>query len=68
MNKLDLAAQEIARYRELSQLRQDELRRTRSAIKQFCSVAAGKGQLGRSHEAMREARERFSTATARPSR
>lgn len=35
MGKLDLATQELARYQELSQLRQDELKRTRSAIKQF---------------------------------
>jgi tetratricopeptide (TPR) repeat protein len=35
MGKLDLATQELARYQELSQLHQEELKRTRSAIKQF---------------------------------
>jgi tetratricopeptide (TPR) repeat protein len=35
MNKLELASQELARYQELSSLHQEELKRTRSAIKQF---------------------------------
>jgi tetratricopeptide (TPR) repeat protein len=35
MNKLDLATQELARYQELSRLHQEELKRSRSAIKQF---------------------------------
>ena len=35
MNKLDLATEELARYQELSQLHQEELKRSRSAIKQF---------------------------------
>ena len=35
MNKLELATQELARYQELSQLHQEELKRSRSAIKQF---------------------------------
>jgi len=35
MNKLDLATQELARYQELARLHEDELKRNRSAIKQF---------------------------------
>ena len=35
MNKMDLAAQELSRYQELSRLHQEELKRSRSAIKQF---------------------------------
>lgn len=35
MNRVDLAAEELARYQELSQLHQEELKRSRSAIKQF---------------------------------
>jgi tetratricopeptide (TPR) repeat protein len=35
MNKLDLATEELARYQELSRLHQEELKRSRSAIKQF---------------------------------
>ena len=35
MNKLDLAKQELARYQELSRLHQEELKESRSAVKQF---------------------------------
>ncbi len=35
MNKLELASQELTRYQELSNLHQEELKRSRSAIKQF---------------------------------
>lgn len=35
MNKFDLATQELARYQELSQAHEEELKRSRSAIKQF---------------------------------
>jgi tetratricopeptide (TPR) repeat protein len=35
MNRLDLATEELARYQELSQLHQEELKRSRSTIKQF---------------------------------
>ncbi len=35
MNRFDLAKEELARYQELSQLHQEELKRSRSAIKQF---------------------------------
>jgi tetratricopeptide (TPR) repeat protein len=35
MNKLDLATQELARYQELSRLHQEELKESRSAVKQF---------------------------------
>jgi tetratricopeptide (TPR) repeat protein len=35
MNKLELATQELARYQELSRLHEEELKRSRSAIKQF---------------------------------
>lgn len=35
MNKLELASQELTRYQELYSLRQEELKRGRSAIKQF---------------------------------
>jgi tetratricopeptide (TPR) repeat protein len=35
MNQLDLAAQELGRYQELFQLHQEELKQSRSAIKQF---------------------------------
>jgi tetratricopeptide (TPR) repeat protein len=35
MNKLELATGELARYQELSRLHQEELQRSRSAIKQF---------------------------------
>jgi tetratricopeptide (TPR) repeat protein len=35
MNKLDLATQELGRYQELSRLRQEELKQSRSVVKQF---------------------------------
>ena len=35
MNKLDLATQELSRYQELSRLHQEELKESRSTIKQF---------------------------------
>ncbi len=35
MNKMELASQELARYQELYSLRQEELKRSRGAIKQF---------------------------------
>jgi tetratricopeptide (TPR) repeat protein len=35
MSKLDLATEELARYQELSHLREDELKRNRSAVQQF---------------------------------
>lgn len=35
MNEIDLASQELARYRELSQQHQEEIKRNRSAIQQF---------------------------------
>jgi tetratricopeptide (TPR) repeat protein len=35
MNKLDLAREELLRYQELSHLREDELKRNRSAVQQF---------------------------------
>jgi len=35
MNKLELAAQELARYQELSRQHQEELKRNRGAIQQF---------------------------------
>jgi len=35
MNKLELATQELARYQELAQLHQEELKRSRNAIQQF---------------------------------
>jgi len=35
MNKMELASQELTRYQELYSLRQEELKRSRSAIKQF---------------------------------
>jgi tetratricopeptide (TPR) repeat protein len=35
MNKLDLATQELAHYQELSHLREEELKRNRSAVQQF---------------------------------
>jgi hypothetical protein len=35
MNKMELATAELARYQELSRLHQEELQRSRSAIKQF---------------------------------
>jgi tetratricopeptide (TPR) repeat protein len=35
MNQLELAGQELARYQELSRLHEEELKRSRSAIKQF---------------------------------
>ena len=35
MNKLELATQELARYQELSRLHQEELKESRSAVKQF---------------------------------
>jgi tetratricopeptide (TPR) repeat protein len=35
MNKLDLATQELGRYQELSRLREEELKQSRSVVKQF---------------------------------
>ena len=35
MNKMELATQELTRYQELSRLHQEELKETRSAVKQF---------------------------------
>jgi len=35
LNKLDLATQELGRYQELSRLRQEELKQSRSVVKQF---------------------------------
>jgi tetratricopeptide (TPR) repeat protein len=35
MNKLELATQELGRYQELSRLRQEELKQSRSVVKQF---------------------------------
>jgi tetratricopeptide (TPR) repeat protein len=35
MNEMDLASQELARYRDLSQQHQEEIKRNRSAIQQF---------------------------------
>jgi tetratricopeptide (TPR) repeat protein len=35
MSEIDLASQELARYRELSQQHQEEIKRNRSAIQQF---------------------------------
>ena len=35
MNKMELATQELSRYQELSRLHQEELKETRSAVKQF---------------------------------
>jgi tetratricopeptide (TPR) repeat protein len=35
MNKLDWATQELGRYQELSRLRQEELKQSRSVVKQF---------------------------------
>jgi tetratricopeptide (TPR) repeat protein len=35
MNKMDLAKQELNRYQELSRLHQEELKESRSAVKQF---------------------------------
>ena len=35
MNKLELATQELDRYQELSRLHQEELKESRSAVKQF---------------------------------
>jgi tetratricopeptide (TPR) repeat protein len=35
MNKMELAAQELNRYQELSRLHQEELKESRSAVKQF---------------------------------
>ncbi len=35
MNKLELATEEFARYQELSRLHQEEIKRNRSAVKQF---------------------------------
>lgn len=35
MKKLDLATEELARYQELSRLHQEELKQSRSAVKQF---------------------------------
>lgn len=42
MNKLDLAAEELARYQELSRLHQEEIKRSRSAIQQFVLAPPGK--------------------------
>ena len=42
MNKMDLATQQLARYQELSRLHEDELKRNRSAIKQFVLSQPGK--------------------------
>jgi len=42
MNKLDLAAEELARYQELSRLHQEEIKRNRSAIQQFVLAPPGK--------------------------
>jgi hypothetical protein len=35
MNKLELATEELGRYQELSRLREEELKQSRSAVKQF---------------------------------
>ena len=35
MNKMDLASEELARYQELARAHQEELKRNRSAVKQF---------------------------------
>jgi tetratricopeptide (TPR) repeat protein len=35
MNKMELATQELSRYQELSRLHEEELKESRSAVKQF---------------------------------
>jgi tetratricopeptide (TPR) repeat protein len=42
MNQLDSASAELAQYQELMRLRQEELKRSRSSIKQFIVPQAGK--------------------------
>jgi hypothetical protein len=42
MNKLDLATEELGRYQELSRLHQEELKESRSAVKQFVLLQGSK--------------------------
>ncbi len=42
MNKMDLATQELGRYQELSRQHQEELKESRSAVKQFVLSQGGK--------------------------